>query len=447
MITQWPWLQGRLKQDARDVRRLDRLIMRSQEWVGARDEKKPVYVASHAERELFSELAKNRPSWLSPIEMAFVTASDEAYEAELDRERARQRERDDEQARRLADAEKLAAAAQNLAAAERCAAERTRMVLAVGSLLAVAVIGGLTYRLNEERVREAWNWFTVMKPYKERFFDRFALTLKAEEGLRDGETFRECERDCPEMVVVPPGSFLMGTDKRDIDYQNEWQKHLAQIGYWFAVAKYDVTLAQWKACVDTGGCLARINSDFFAKWRRQHDEPTDPQTEPVVNVSWVDAQTYAAWLSLMTGKRYRLLSETEWEYSARAGSTTRFYWGDVFKQQPLKANCVGCGSPWDNREASPVGSFPPNRFGLFDMSGNVWQWVADCVNGGGDGDYQRTPWDGAAWVEPDCPRHYLRGGSYTRPEKNIRPAARLPASTFEESIYVGFRVARDLAQP
>jgi len=129
------------------------------------------------------------------------------------------------------------------------------------------------------------------------------------------------------------------------------------------------------------------------------------------------------------------------------GSPKTFYWGNEVKDGTVRANCHDCDSRWDNQTTSPVGSFPPNAFGLYDMAGNAWQWVLDCVNGGGDGDYKRTPTDGCAWLYPLCPRHYLRGGNYQRPPRNIRPAARLPASTTEQSIYVGFRVARDFDEP
>jgi formylglycine-generating enzyme required for sulfatase activity len=128
------------------------------------------------------------------------------------------------------------------------------------------------------------------------------------------------------------------------------------------VSKFDVTFADWDTCVSVGGCPQEGRAGD-AGWGRG--------TRPVIYVSWGDAQTYVAWLSRMTGKAYRLLNEAEWEYAARAGSTTAYFWGEEFGKD--HANCNGCGSQWDNRQTSPVESFKPNEFGLHDMAGNVWQ--------------------------------------------------------------------------
>jgi formylglycine-generating enzyme required for sulfatase activity len=147
----------------------------------------------------------------------------------------------------------------------------------------------------------------------------------------------------------------------------------------FAVSKFDVTFADWDACTSMGGCPLIGDSGFGRG------------TEPVLNVSWDDAQGYVAWLSKMTGRPYRLLTEAEWEYAARAGTTTAYPWGDVIGIG--NASCNNCGSQWDNRQASPVGSFKPNGFGLYDMEGDLWQWVEDCYNDSYDG----APADGSAW--------------------------------------------------
>jgi formylglycine-generating enzyme required for sulfatase activity len=135
------------------------------------------------------------------------------------------------------------------------------------------------------------------------------------------------------------------------------------------VSKFDVTFDDWDACVSVGGCLqeGRANDRGFGRG-----------TRPVIYVSWDDAQAYVRWLSQMTGKPYRLLTEAEWEYSARAGSTTAYFCGEEIGEK--NASCNGCGSRWDNRETSPVESFKPNAFGLHDMAGNVWQWVEDCYH-------------------------------------------------------------------
>ena len=126
----------------------------------------------------------------------------------------------------------------------------------------------------------------------------------------------------------------------------------------------------------------------------------------MINVSWEDAQSYVTWLSRETGESYRLPSESEWEYAARAGTATKYSWGNEIGVN--RANCDGCGSRWDNQRTAPVGSFAPNGFGLYDMHGNVWEWVEDCWNGS----YAGAPSDGGAWRSGDCAKRVLRGGSW-----------------------------------
>jgi formylglycine-generating enzyme required for sulfatase activity len=277
----------------------------------------------------------------------------------------------------------------------------------------------------------------TMRPYMLAQVSPYALKPESERALQPMASFRECARDCPEMIVVPPRGFWMGSPATDVDqYPNESPRHWVEIAKPFAVSKFDLTVSEWNACVRVGGCPKTDDSDYFALQRK----PANLERDPVINVSWSDAQKYVAWFSKMTGKPYRLLTEAEWEYAARTGATTRYPWGDAIGTG--NANCNGCGSGWDNKETSPVGSFQPNAFGLYDMAGNVWQWVQDCVRGRGDGDYSEAPTDGSAWTNGDCKRHYLRGGSFTRPPRNLRSAARYPNSTDEHSIYLGFRVAR-----
>jgi formylglycine-generating enzyme required for sulfatase activity len=141
-------------------------------------------------------------------------------------------------------------------------------------------------------------------------------------------------------------------------------------------------------------------------------------TKPVFNVSWDDAQQYVAWFTQMTGRPYRLLTEAEWEYPARAGTTTAYYWSDGIGK--ANANCNGCGSQWDNRETSPVGSFKPNAFSLYDMAGNVFQWVEDCYHD----NYDDAPADGSAWTNGDCSLRVLRGGSWVDSPSSLRVANR-----------------------
>ena len=138
----------------------------------------------------------------------------------------------------------------------------------------------------------------------------------------------------------------------------------------------------------------------------------------MINVSWDDTQQYVAWLSRMTGQPYRLLTEAEWEYAARAGTTTAYYWGDEIGKG--NANCDGCGSQWDFKQTAPIGSFAPNAFGLYDMAGNVNQWVQDCYHD----DYNGAPIDGSAWTSEDCSRRVVRGGSWYYSPLSLRSAIR-----------------------
>ena len=160
---------------------------------------------------------------------------------------------------------------------------------------------------------------------------------------------------------------------------------------------------------------------------------------PGVGVIWDDANQYARWLSRLTGKAYRLLTEAEWEYAARAGTTTHFYWGDDAGKN--NANCGGCGSNWDNEQTAPVGSFKPNAFGLYDMAGNVWEWVEDVWHN----NYEGAPTDGSAWVQGGYSwRHVVRGGSWGDIPRNVRDASRDGNLADARDSALGFRVAKTL---
>jgi formylglycine-generating enzyme required for sulfatase activity len=156
-------------------------------------------------------------------------------------------------------------------------------------------------------------------------------------------------------------------------------------------------------------------------------------------VSWDDAQRYVAWLSRMTGRNYRLLSEAEWEYAARAGTQTVYPWGDVIGEG--NANCEFCGSQWDGKQTAPVGSFAANAFGLYDMEGNVYEWVEDCVHANYDG----APTDGSAWTaDGDCNARNVRGGSWGSIPRGLRSASRVRGRAHGAGSLLGFGVARDL---
>ena len=247
-----------------------------------------------------------------------------------------------------------------------------------------------------------------------------------------GTTGRECEQ-CPEMVVVPAGRSRMG-DLSGESVSNERPVHDVTIAAPFAVGRYEVTFAEWDACVAGGGCTHRPAD---SGWGRG--------TRPVINVSWDDAQAYVNWLSRETGKPYRLLSEAEWEYVARAGSTTKYWWGNAADHDHAnygKDECCGGAVAGADRweHTSPVGSFEPNAFGLFDTAGNVWEWVEDCWNE----NYRGAPRNGSAWKSGNCDKHVLRGGSWNNNPRIIRSAFRIRYVTGNRNYYYGFRVARTL---
>ncbi|OUD15753.1 hypothetical protein TPSD3_01630 [Thioflexithrix psekupsensis] len=239
---------------------------------------------------------------------------------------------------------------------------------------------------------------------------------------KSGDTFQDKLKDgslAPEMVIVPAGKFMMGSN----DDNNEKPIHDVTITKPFALGKYQVTFEDYdKYCKATG--TSKPNDNGWGRGKR-----------PVINVSWNDAQKYCQWLSQQTGEAYRLPTEAEWEYACRAGTTTRYWWGDEIGKN--KANCDGCGSRWGNQQTAPVGSFKPNPFGLYDMHGNVWEWCQD----GWHGDYKGAPTDGSAWEGGDGMR-VLRGGSWSNLPSNLRSALRSRNSPDYSFYNLGFRVVR-----
>ena len=196
----------------------------------------------------------------------------------------------------------------------------------------------------------------------------------------------------------------------------------------FAAGKFEVTFGQWDACVEAGACSQRPGDHGWGRG-----------TRPVVNVNWHDAQGYVKWLSGKTGQTYRLLSETEWEYAARAGTSTTFFFGPNIAQG--KANCFLCGSQWDSKLTAPVGKFVANSYGLHDMHGNVCEWVQDAWHN----DYSGAPIDGSAWMSGgDQTKRVVRGGSWGLIPQFLRSASRSFAATGDRNSNTGFRVARTL---
>jgi formylglycine-generating enzyme required for sulfatase activity len=270
-----------------------------------------------------------------------------------------------------------------------------------------------------------------MRPYRLANFRPYVLTAEAERALKPMQSFKECAADkhCPEMILIPAGEFTMGsppTEPTEKDHRSdEGPQHKVTIARHFAVSKFDVTFDDWAACVSVGGC-PQANESGMGRGNK-----------PVINVLWDGAQQYAAWLSKMTQRPYRLLTEAEWEYVARAGSTTAYYWGDEIGEG--NANCDGCGSSKPD-QTLPVGSFSANQFGLYDMAGNVWQWVQDCYHD----NYWGAPMVGSAWTSGDCPHRVVRGGSWHVEPPDLRSARRGKRTTDERYDGLGFRVARTL---
>ena len=254
----------------------------------------------------------------------------------------------------------------------------------------------------------------------------FLAGQAAAQALEPGDTFSDELRDGergPEMVVIPAGSFRMGCMSDQECDDDEKPVHTVTISQPFAVSKFEVTFEDY---------------DLFTYPNKVADAGWGRGRCPVIDVSWNNAKEYVAWLSTQTGQTYRLLTEAEWEYAARAGSVTKYSWGNDIGQN--RANCDGCGSQWDKTKTAPVGSFAANAFGLHDMHGNVWEWVEDCWNGS----YSGAPSDGSAWLSGNCSYRGLRSGSWIDYPGPLRSASRGGYTSGNHSYVFGFRVARTL---
>ncbi len=273
-----------------------------------------------------------------------------------------------------------------------------------------------------------------------RFYFSFVLifvggcvgsSIEAQSAATD--TIKDCEV-CPELVVIPAGSFLMGSPQdeaaRGGDEDDQEGRGGSQvpvtIDYSFAVGRTEVTWDNWETCVAEGGC------DGAGVEVAGGAEGWGKGNLPVINVTWVDAKDYTAWLSAKTGKVYRLLTEAEWEYAARAGTTTRYSFGEDIT--PDKLN-------FKTARSEPVGSYEPNDFGLYDVHGNVWEWVEDCYTSS----YADNPRNGSAIAaEADC-RRVLRGGAWqSSVPQFLRSAVRFKYRPDIRSGSMGFRIARTI---
>ena len=282
-----------------------------------------------------------------------------------------------------------------------------------------------------------WLAYCLLDIYQARQGD---APLSATAG--SGRSFRDRHANgwrcasCPEMVVIPAGSFTMGSPESEPDRGRGETQVPVSLVHPFAVGKFSVTFDEWDECVDDGGCNGYKPDD--ARWLRG--------TRPVINVSWHDANTYVAWLSVKTGKSYHLLSETEREYVTRAGTTTPFWWGHEIT--PEQANYDGNriyagGGSWayNSRRTLPILNFKANPWGLYQVHGNVDEWAQDCWTDANAG----NPGDGSARVTGDCRRRVLRGGNWDNDPSMLRSAARFGGAADARSSVIGFRVARSLA--
>ena len=254
--------------------------------------------------------------------------------------------------------------------------------------------------------------------------------------LRPGKTFRDCE-ECPTMVVVPAGSFWQGSEESEpLALKKEKPRRMVTIAEPFAVGVFETTMQQWDLCVADGGCTTKPRDNGWGRGSR-----------PVIMVSWNDAQEYVSWLSKKTGQSYRLPSESEWEYFARAGEESDWPGGDPARACEF-GNIAGreTGFRWQHEscedgavmETRPVGSFKSNDFGVHDVIGNVAEWTLDCMNLS----YLDGPADGSAWSRGICSSRMTRGGSWFTGTKEIRLPARFNLKTGDRNDFTGFRVVR-----
>jgi formylglycine-generating enzyme required for sulfatase activity len=242
------------------------------------------------------------------------------------------------------------------------------------------------------------------------------------------------------MVVIPPGEFWMGSPDGEGN-DSEHPRHKVKIDKPFAVGKFEVTWDDWEACVRMRGCDGRPTSD--SDWGKGR--------LPLINVSWDQAQAYMAWLLRTTGKTYRLLTEAEWEYAARGVTSADaphppYPWGDKAGHEYANYGTDQCcqakvEGPDKWLYTAPVGQFPPNAFRLYDMHGNVWEWVEDCYH---DNYESGAPTAGSAWIEGDCTYRVVRGGSWGIDPGNLRPASRIWETPGFRLNNLGFRVGRTL---
>ncbi len=331
-------------------------------------------------------------------------------------------------------------ACRELETSARKRARRTKVVICT---LLIGIVVGLVGFYNQDFLKEQLHWYMTVRPYVQANVQPHLLTTEAELALEHGQSFRECAENCPEMIVVQAGDFLMGSPETEEDSNgNERPQHKVVIAGPFAVSKYEVTFDEWDLCVEYAGCVAAADTGFGKGHR------------PVINVSWVEAKQYTEWLSKVTGREYRLLSEAEWEYTTRSGTNTAYSFGSNAAEICKHANHAdieytrtysgqsGTDCEDGYAQTAPVGSYLPNAFGVYDMHGNVWEWVQDCYSG-----YEDASTNRAASSGEECKFRVLRGGAWNLIAEYHRSAYRAVGAPDSSSETYGFRVARTLLTP
>lgn len=293
--------------------------------------------------------------------------------------------------------------------------------------------------------------FEVMASRGEFVVSKIKRVSLSKSEMKPGDVFRDRLQDGsqgPEMVVIPSGSFRMGDISGSGD-DNQKPVHRVTINKPFAMGETEVMRGDFALFVNSTGYRTEAekgdgcyiyNGEWVLEKNKNWRNPGFDQNNkhPVTCVSWNDAKAYIKWLKNETGKPYRLPSEAEWEYGARAGSNSKYTWGSEVGNG--NANCNGCGSRWDNSKTAPVSSFKANGFGLFDMHGNVWEWNEDCWNTS----YSGAPSNGKAWTSGECNSRVLRGGSWYGKPGNVRSAYRGGLNSGIGFNNFGFRLAQDL---
>lgn len=382
LLRQWGLLQGWLTEDAALLTVLDGIKRATRDW--AANGKASSWLAHTGERLRTAERLLARPDLAANLE-----PTDRAYIAACQGD-------------------------------ERAGQARSRrgkaLVAGLAGLLALAGVGLWKYDV----LKDQYHWRMVMKPTV------LTAEIERQKANKPGSDFRECAVGCPTMIVMPAGQFTMGSPETEKNRsQSEEPQRTVTIAKPFAVARTEVTFAEWDACIAAGACP------------KASDQGWGRGDRPAVNVSWDNAQAYVAWLSRMTGKSYRLLSEAEWEYAARAGSDKAYTFGD----DPSSLSEHAWYTENSGSKTHPVGTKKANAFGLHDMHGNVWEWTADCWHT----DYMGAPTDGSAWIEACTDdNRVIRGGSWGSSPQVLRSASRDWLHPDLRSGNIGFRVARTL---